>query len=109
MSDERNDINTITNSGTIGAIAVGRGATAIQAGGNVSVATSALEAQFSVLEHLIDQHQEAAELKILLKDAIALAKSDKPSDSIPIWDKIALYGGAIGSLAGGITGIIGLL
>jgi hypothetical protein len=109
MPDERSDINTITNSGSIGAIAVGRGATAIQAGGNFSVTTAALDAQFTALEHLIEQHQDAAELTALLKEAIALTRSGAPSDSMQIWDKIALYGGAIGSIVSGITGMIGLM
>ena len=109
MNDERSDINTITNSGTIGAIAVGRGATAIQAGGNTSVTTAALDAQYSALEHLIEQHQNATELKGLLKEAIESTRSENPNSSIPIWDKIALYGGAIGSVVSGITGIIPLM
>jgi hypothetical protein len=109
MSEERSDINTITNSGTIGAIAVGRGATAVQASGNVSIATAALDAQFAALEQLVEQHQDAGELKCLLNNAIAATKSATPETSVPIWDKIALYGGAIGSIASGITGVLGML
>jgi hypothetical protein len=108
MSDEKNDINTITNSGTIGAIAVGRGATAIQAGGNVSF-SPALDGQFTALAHLIGQHESAAELKALFDEAVKLSKSDNPASSKPIWDKIATYGGAIGSVVGGITGTLALL
>lgn len=108
MADEKGDINTITNSGNIGAIAVGRGATAIQAGGNASVTTAALDAQFVALEHLIEQHKDATELKLLLKEAVQLAKSDNPKASKPILEKIALYGGAIGSIAGGIAGMLAL-
>jgi hypothetical protein len=108
MSDEKCDINTITNSGNIGAIAVGRGATAIQASGNASVTTAALDAQFAALERLIEQHSDATELKLLLKEAIQLAKSDNPEASKPILEKIAQYGGAIGSIVGGIAGILAL-
>ncbi|MDD2542143.1 MAG: hypothetical protein PHH28_14015 [Desulfuromonadaceae bacterium] len=109
MPEDLNDINTITNSGTIGAIAVGRGATAINASGDVSIVTAALEGRFAALEQLIEQHQDAECLKCLLKDAIATTKSAKPEESGPLWDKIALYGGAIGSIASGITGILGML
>lgn len=109
MPNDRSDINTITNSGTIGAIAVGRGATAIQTNGNVSVATAALDAQFAVLEQLVEQHQDAVKLKCLLNDAISATKSAAPETSVPIWDKIVLYGGAIGSIASGITGVLGIL
>lgn len=109
MPGEGNDINTITNSGTIGAIAIGRGATAFNTNGDVSIVNSALEGQFSALEQLIDQHQDAESLKCLLRDAITATKSGKPETSVPIWDKLALYGGAIGSIASGITGILGML
>lgn len=109
MPEDRNDINTITNSGTIGAIAVGRGATAINTNGNVSIVTAALEGQFAALQQLIGQHQDAECLKSLLRDAIAATKSSTPESSVPIWDKIALYGGAIGSIASGITGVLGML
>lgn len=108
MTDERGDINTITNSGNIGAIAVGRGATAIQAGGNVSMTAAALDAQFSALKQLIEHHNDATELKVLLNEAIRLAKSDHPKECKPILDKIAQYGGAIGSIVGGIAGILAL-
>lgn len=108
MVDEKGDINTITNSGTIGAIAVGRGATAINASGNAIVNTAALDAQFAALEQLVEQHQDASELKRLLKQAIELTRSEKPSTSKSVWEKIAVYGGAIGSIAGGIAGMLGL-
>ena len=108
MAEEKGDINTITNSGTIGAIAVGRGATAVQAGGNVSF-NQALDAQFGVLEKLIEQHEASDELKVLLHEAIQLSKSDNPASSKPIWDKMAQYGGAIGSIVGGIAGTLALL
>lgn len=107
MADDKSDITTITNSGTIGAIAVGRGATAVQAGGNVSLAP-ALDGQLAALAHLIEQHEAATELKALFEEAVRLTKSDSPASSVPIWEKIATYGGAIGSLVGGITGTIGL-
>lgn len=108
MSDEKAEINTITNSGTIGAIAVGLGATAIHASGNAIVNTAALDAQFGVLEQLIEKHQDSSELKALLKQAVELARSEKPSTSKPILEKIAAYGGAIGSIAGGIAGMLAL-
>ena len=108
MADEKGDINTITNSGTIGAIAVGRGATAIHASDNAIVNTAALDAQFAALEQLIEQHQDASELKALLKQAIELTRSEEPSSSKAIWEKIAVYGGAIGSIAGGIAGMLAL-
>lgn len=108
MTDEKCDINTITNSGNIGAIAVGRGASAVQASGQASVNTAALDAQFAALEHVIGQHNDSSELKSLLKEAIQLAKSENPKACKPILEKIAQYGGAIGSIAGGIAGVMAL-
>ncbi|GAB7027413.1 hypothetical protein [Geotalea toluenoxydans] len=108
MAEDKSNITTITNSGTIGAIAVGTGAIAVEAGGSVSV-TAALDAQFAALEKLVEQHQSAAGLKALVEEAIRLSKSGNPAASKPIWDEIALYGGAIGSLVGGIAGTLALL
>lgn len=108
MSNQPSKITTISNSGTMGAVAVGRGAIAIHTGGNVSV-TSALDAQFIALEQLIEQHSSANELKALLKEAVELAGSNNPQSSTPILDKIMTYGGAIGSIAGGIAGTLAFL
>jgi len=108
MADEKGDINTITNSGAIGVIAVGRGATAINASDNAIVNSAAVDAQIAALAQLIEQHQGASELKALFKQAIELTRSEKPSASKAIWEKIAVYGGAIGSIASGIAGMLEL-
>lgn len=108
MADEKSDVIIITSTGNIGALAAGRGATAIQASGNARINTEALDAQFAALGKIIEQHRDSVELKLLLQEAIDLAKSDNPSASKPILEKIAQYGGAIGSMVSGIVGILSL-
>ena len=72
MTDRKGvgDVNTVSNSGRVGAIAVGRGAIAVQAGGNVQIDAAALDSQLIALEKLIEQHEDSVKLKGLMKEAI---------------------------------------
>jgi hypothetical protein len=109
MAAGKGDEIKINNSGNVGALAVGRGATAIHATDNANVdVTAKLDEHYRALEQLIECHQESAELKILLKNAIDLSRSDNPAASRSIWEKISQYGGALGSLVGGVVSLLAL-
>ena len=105
-SKEIGGVNTVTNSGSIGAIAIGRGAVAVQAGGDVQIDAASLDAQLAALDRLIDQHEDSVKLKALLNEAIEKSRSENPEQSKPIWHEIILSGGAIATMVNNILGLL---
>jgi len=105
-SKDIGDVNTVTNSGSIGAIAIGRGAVAVQAGGNVQIDTAALDAQLIALEKLIEQNEDSVKLKGMLKEAIEKTRSENPEHSKPIWNEMILSGGAIATMVNNILSLL---
>lgn len=100
------DINTVTNSGSVGAMAVGTNATAIQAGGDVFFNKEAFDTQVSVLKLLIKEHEHSDKLSGMLEkalEAIALGDAEK---SKPLWEKIIEYGAPVSAIAANILSLL---